>query len=151
MLASRSIPNDESEHSGKERRYAMATTIIDAIDEMRRDAWDKWTWDNADPSLEAKANALDELKERLNDWSNLGQAFAIGRELGMEWAPHCRKRIENTDITNPIEQLDGETLPPLFQEIESKLDSNELVYFRSGFGWGVADYQDTINLYGDML
>ncbi len=126
----------------------MATTIVDVIDELRRDAWDKWTWDNGDPDLKAKAETLDELKERLNDWPDLDTAFALGRKLGMEWAPHCRKRIENTDITPPIEQLDGETLPPLFQEIESKLESDELENFRFGFGWGVVEYQDTINLYG---
>ncbi len=122
----------------------MATTIVDVIDELRRDAWDKWRWESDQPSSQKYAVYLDKLRERLKDYPDENPAHALGKELGMEWASRCYKKIINTDITHPFDQLDRETLPPLFQEIESKLDSDELEYFRSGFGWGVADYQYVI-------
>jgi hypothetical protein len=46
---------------------------------------------------------LDELKERLKDSPNLDPALAVGRELGMEWAPRCRKKVKNTAVMNPID------------------------------------------------
>ncbi len=116
----------------------MKRNAVDALNDIITDLWVDWIFDSGDSCARDTARRLEKLSARIGEDES---SFALGRLLGGEWAPSCRTKIEKTDALEPFLQIRGEELPPLFKEIESRLEGRELAVFRQGFGRAVSDYQ----------